>query len=272
MTTRIHHLSCATMHPFAGRLGLVPRDWVAHCLVVETGDRVVLVDTGFGTDDVREGRRRIGRLAPTLIGFDLDPADTAVAQLPGLGIEPGAVTDVVLTHLDLDHAGGLADFPQARVHVHASELAAARRPRPDERLRYVSAQWAHGPRWVEHGSPDGSGEQWRGLTGLPVVGDDVWLVPLHGHSRGHSGVAVRRPSAGGHDEWFLHAGDAYFVEGDKQTPRDCPPVMRAFQRLLSAEDRLRRDNLARLQTLHAEQPDVRVFCAHDKGEYDALRG
>jgi glyoxylase-like metal-dependent hydrolase (beta-lactamase superfamily II) len=240
---------------------------VAHCLLVETGDRLVLVDTGFGTADVREGRRRIGRVAPALIGFDLRPEETAVAQLPGLGIDPAAVTDVVLTHLDLDHAGGLGDFRQARVHVHRRELEAARHPRLDERMRYVPAQWAHGPRWVEHDEP---GEDFFGLGGASVVADDVLLVPLHGHSRGHSAVAVRRP---GDEGWLLHAGDAYFFHGDKATPRTCPPALRAFQRVLAADDRRRVDNLARLQTLHAEHGDeVRVFSAHDQQEYDALRG
>jgi glyoxylase-like metal-dependent hydrolase (beta-lactamase superfamily II) len=267
MTTRIHHLSCATMHPFAGRVGLVPRDLVAHCLVVETGDRLVLVDTGFGTDDVREGRRRIGRVAPLLTGFDLREEDTALAQLPGLGIDPAAVTDVVVTHLDLDHAGGLADFPSARVHVHRSELAAATNPRVDERLRYVAAQWAHGPQWVQHAE---GGETWFGFEDVSVVTDDVLLVPLPGHSRGHSAVAVRRP---GDEGWLLHAGDAYFHRGDKATPRSCPPGLRAFQRMVAADNPTRLENLVRLQSLHAEHGDeVHVFCAHDKGEYDALRG
>jgi glyoxylase-like metal-dependent hydrolase (beta-lactamase superfamily II) len=261
------------MHPLAGRLGLVPRAWVAHCLLVETGDRVVLVDTGIGTDDVREGRRRIGHLAPSLIGFDLRPEDTAHAQLTGLGVDPAAVTDVVLTHLDLDHAGGLADFPRARVHVHRRELEAATHPRLDERLRYVPAQWAHGPRWVEHEEP---GDDWFGFQGVSVLGspdgsmDDITLVPLHGHSRGHSGVAVRRPSADG-GGWLLHAGDAYFFHGDKERPRSCPPLLKAFQRVLAADDRRRVENLERLQTLHADHADeVTVFSAHDKQEYDVL--
>ena len=260
------------MRPLAGRAGLVPRDWVAHCLLVETGDRLVLVDTGFGSDDVREGRRRIGHVAPALIGFDLRQEDTALAQLPALGVDPAAVTDVVLTHLDLDHAGGLADFPQARVHVHRRELAAATHPRLDERMRYVGAQWAHGPRWVEHEEP---GDEWFGFQGVSVLGDDlddVALVPLHGHSRGHSGVAVRRPATDG-GGWLLHAGDAYFFHGDKDRPRSCPPVLKAFQRVLAADDRQRVQNLQRLQALHADHGDqVRVFSAHDKQEYDALRG
>ena len=255
------------MHPAAGRVGLVPRELVAHCLLVETGDRVVLVDSGFGTDDVRERGRRIGRLSPVLIGFDLAHDEPAVRQLPGLGVDPASVTDVVLTHLDLDHAGGLPDFPQARVHVHATELEAARHPRPDERLRYVSAQWAHGPRWEEHAE---GGEQWFGFGGVTPVTEDVLLVPLHGHSRGHSAVAVRRPGGQG---WLLHAGDAYFHHGDLYTPRTCPPGLKAFQRLVAADNRTRLENLARLQALHAEHRDeVTVFSAHDKQEYDALRG
>ena len=198
---------------------------------------------------------------------DLRGEDTALAQLPGLGIDPSAVTDVVLTHLDLDHAGGLADFPRARVHVHATELAAATHPRWDERMRYVPAQWAHGPQWVEHAE---DGEEWFGFEGVAVIGDDVLLVPLPGHSRGHSAVAVRRPGGEG---WLLHAGDAYFFHGDKDTPRSCPPALRLFQRALAADDRRRADNLARLQTLHADHPgEVHVFCAHDVQEYDALRG
>jgi len=33
----------------------------------------------------------------------------------------------VLTHIDFDHAGGLPDFPQAKIHVHANEKNAAQR-------------------------------------------------------------------------------------------------------------------------------------------------
>jgi glyoxylase-like metal-dependent hydrolase (beta-lactamase superfamily II) len=150
--------------------------------------------------------------------------------------------------------------------VHATELAAARNPRPDDRLRYVSAQRAQGPRWEEHGE---GGEEWFGFTGVSVVCDDVLLVPLHGHSRGHSAVAVRRPDGAG---WFLHAGDAYFHHGDLAVPRACPPGLRAFQRLVAADNPTRLANLARLQALRADHGnEVRVFSAHDKQEYDELR-
>jgi glyoxylase-like metal-dependent hydrolase (beta-lactamase superfamily II) len=171
----------------------------------------------------------------------------------------------VLTHLDLDHAGGLPDFPQARVHLHRAELAAALTPRLRERQRYVSAQWAHGPYWQPH---DADGEDWHGFSSVRAVGDDVLLVPLAGHTRGHSGVAVRRPSGG----WFLHAGDAYFFHGDKDRPRTCPPGLRTFQALMQVDRAARLANLERLQELHATRDDVAVFSAHDRVEYLALEG
>lgn len=259
----VHHLSCATMCPGAGRIGLVPREFVAHCLLVESADRLVLVDTGIGVADVEQGARRMGP-APVLLGMRRDLSRTAVHQLRALGHEPAAVTDIVLTHLDFDHAGGLSDFPAARVHVHARELRAARAPSFSERARYAAAQWSHGPRWVEHTE---GGDDWFGFDSVVAVADDVVMVPLPGHTRGHSAVAVRRPGGG----WLLHAGDAYFHAGDLQLPRRCPPGLRAFQRLMAVDNAARLHNLARLQELRRDHGDeVTVFCAHDPSEFAAL--
>jgi glyoxylase-like metal-dependent hydrolase (beta-lactamase superfamily II) len=253
------------MCPGAGRVGLVPRELVAHCLLLETDVGLVLVDTGVGTADVEQGVRRLGP-APLLVGMRRDLATTALHQVRLLGHHPGDVTDIVVTHLDFDHAGGLADFPAAKVHVHARELAAARWPTVSERMRYAGAQWAHGPRWVEHAE---GGDTWLGFASVSAIGDDVVLVPLPGHTRGHSAVAVRRPGGG----WLLHAGDAYFHSGDLQRPRRCPAGLRAFQRVMAVDNAARLRNLSRLQELrHAHADEVAVFCAHDRSELEALRG
>ena len=266
MTIGIHHLNCATLRPAAASIpGLMPSELVAHCLVVEGSAGLTLVDTGFGTDDVHEQGRRLGRPFVLMVGAKFDAAQPAVVQLRSLGYQPTDVRDIVLTHLDLDHAGGLADFPHARVHVHTRELEAALHPSLRERQRYIAAQWAHGPEWVEH-EPDG--DEWFGFESVKAVGDDVVMVPLHGHTQGHCGVAVRRPSGG----WLLHAGDAYFYAGDKASPRTCPPGLRLFQGAMAADGEARRANLARLQDLHAHHRDeVTVFSAHDRSEFEALR-
>src|SRR4051794_19069444 len=129
MTVRaVHHLNCATMCPIAGFLlgaeGLRGR-MVAHCLLVETErDGLVLIDTGFGTRDI-EGRTGLSRSFRVLTAPVLSHRETALAQVKGLGFSPSDVKHIVVTHLDLDHAGGLCDFPRAKVHVHAREHGAA---------------------------------------------------------------------------------------------------------------------------------------------------
>ncbi|MFL6024728.1 MAG: MBL fold metallo-hydrolase [Marmoricola sp.] len=269
MTSLIRHLSAATMSPRAPG-AMTPDRMVAHSLVVERADGLTLVDTGFGTADLAQ--RRMGKAFIGLMGLDLDPANTALHQLEGLGYKASDVTDIVVTHLDLDHAGGLGDFPDAKVHVFADELAAARASSAlREKNRYIQAQWAHNPKWVEHSV---AGDSWLGFGSVSAIGEDVLLVPTRGHTRGHCAVAVRRPSGG----WFLHAGDAYFNTGEKNTPPTCPSGLKMFQNLVQMDKKARHENADRLRALHAEHGPgsgaaevVTMFSAHDAAEFDALQ-
>jgi glyoxylase-like metal-dependent hydrolase (beta-lactamase superfamily II) len=261
----VHHLNCASMAPAATLGGrLLPSRLVAHCLLVERPDGLTLVDTGFGTADIADPRR-LGQPFRALVGPVLDAGETAIAQVKALGREPEEVTDIVLTHLDLDHAGGIGDFPRARVHVLEDELDRALAPPLRERARYVQAQWAHGPQWVRHRV---RGDEWFGFDSVTVLADDVLLVPLRGHTHGHCGVAVKDG-----DGWLLHAGDAYFFHGEKDEPRTCPPGLRVFQSLMNVDGRARHHNQDRLRGLVSEGHDgLTVFSAHDAVEFDALAG
>ncbi|MFL6160330.1 MAG: MBL fold metallo-hydrolase [Marmoricola sp.] len=272
MTSLIRHLNCATMSP-RGTMGgrVTPARMVCHVLLVEGPDSLTLVDTGFGTEDIAQ--RRMGKAFIGLMGPSLDVSETAAAQVRAAGYAVDDVTDIAVTHLDLDHAGGLGDFPKAKVHVFADELEAARNPKgPKEKNRYIAAQWAHGPNWVEHRV---AGDGWLGFESVARISDDVLLVPTRGHTRGHVAVAVRRPSGG----WFLHAGDAYFNHGEKEDPPTCPTGLSVFQTLVQVDKKARFANQDRLRSFHAEHgPDsgatekATMFCAHDAVEFDALVG
>jgi glyoxylase-like metal-dependent hydrolase (beta-lactamase superfamily II) len=269
MSAKIHHLDCGTMCPFGG--GLVSGEglfssakMVAHCLLVERENGLLLVDTGFGLDDVRSPAERLGRAFLSVTRPVLDPEETAVRQIRRLGLDPRDVRDVVVTHLDLDHAGGLPDFPEARVHVFYPEYEAALRPPTSaERRRYRPAHFAHGPRWEAHRV---EGESWSGFEAVRVLGDDVLLVPLVGHTRGHSAVAVRDG-----DRWLLHCGDAYFHHGELADPPYCPPGLRVFQATMSVDDRARVRNQDRLRALVREKKDVFAFSAHSPVELSRMR-
>ena len=272
---RVHHLNCGTLCPVSRRLvngegGLFePARMVCHCLLVESPDGLVLIDTGMGTADVADVRGRLGGWFASLARPIPDRAATALEQVRALGFSPGDVRHIVPTHLDLDHAGGLPDFPQATVHLFEPEHEAAmRRATRAERRRYRPVQWAHGPRWdlLRTG-----GQRWMGFEAVRAIaplGDDLLVVPLVGHTRGHAGVAVRTAAG-----WLLHAGDAYFCgsEIDPVRPR-CPPGLALFQRLVALDDRARRENRERLRNLarQGEGGAVRVFCAHCPRELAAL--
>ena len=245
------------MRPLGGRF--TPGHVVAHVLLVERADGLLLVDSGIGTADIA-APTRLGRAFVSVVRPALDVAETAVCQVEALGFAAADVRDIVLTHMDLDHAGGIGDFPHARVHVDHAEFAAARRPKLSERSRYRGVQWAHGPEFVTHAT---EGDRWLGFESVRAVGDDVLLVPLRGHSRGHCGVAVR-DRARGDDAWLLHAGDAYFHHGEVATPTHRDPVLTFFQKVIATDERARRHNQQRLAELVAAPPDGRVLSAHDE--------
>lgn len=273
---RVHHLNCATMCPFGGRLVsgegalFAPAKMVCHCLLIETNAGLVLVDTGLGLDDLAHPRERLAELV-WLVRPRLDPEETAIRQIERAGFRADDVRHVVLTHLDVDHAGGLPDFPRAKIHIHDAELAAATALASRiERMRYRTAQWAHGPDWVRH-TP--RGEPWYGfqcvrqMEGLPP---EVLLVPLAGHTRGHCAIAVDTGGASGGPRWLLHAGDAYFFRGeiDPVSPR-CPAGLDVFQRILEMDRGARLGNQRRLRELARDHAgDVAIFCAHDPVELE----
>lgn len=270
---QIHHLNCGCMCPIGGALfdgfsrGLTAH-LVCHCLLVETAQGLVLIDTGFGVRDIESP---YSRLSPFFIHFNniqFDRQYTAIAQVEKLGFSASDVRHIVLTHLDFDHAGGLEDFPEATVHLMQAEIDAARdRHGFITRRRYRPGQWDEVKRWKYYAP---GGEPWfgfeavRDLDGLPP---EILLIPLVGHTRGHAGVAINTPEG-----WLLHAGDAYFYRhemGSEQ--RRCTPGLRAYQWMMEVDRKARLLNQDRLRSLSlARSQDVTLFCSHDAVELQAL--
>jgi glyoxylase-like metal-dependent hydrolase (beta-lactamase superfamily II) len=268
MSTTVHHLDCCTMCPLAGRWLNQDRHMVAHCLLVETErDGLVLVDAGIGSHDVADPSR-LGRVFTSLVRPQLEMSRTAAAQVERLGFSTADVRHVVVTHLDVDHAGGLADFPDATVHVVQAELDAALHPRLRDRERYRQVHWAHGPRWQ---AIEGRGEPWMGFEGvrtLDGLDTEVRIVPMWGHTRGHVLVGVP-----GGDRTWLHCGDAYFHEHVVDPARPGPgPVLRFFEMAIAADARRVAENHGALRHVALTRSDrLDLFSAHDPRELARAR-
>jgi glyoxylase-like metal-dependent hydrolase (beta-lactamase superfamily II) len=260
---RIHHLNCGSMHP----VGFGKDHMICHCLLIETDAHgLVLVDTGFGKHDLEDPKARLGGSFARFVRPERDLAQAAISQVEARGFSPDDVRHVVLTHMDLDHVGGLVDFPAARVHVHAVEHADAMAQKSAKnRQRYRPVMWAHAPEFRTYSD---LGEPWHGFAAVRQLDDlppEILLVPLAGHTRGHTAVAVH-----GADGWLLHAGDAYFSRGEVHAEkRQGPPLLRAFQTLMEVDRKARLENQRRLRDLARSEPAVHIFSAHDPRELPA---
>jgi glyoxylase-like metal-dependent hydrolase (beta-lactamase superfamily II) len=249
---RIHHLNCGCMCPIGGALfdgfsrGLTAR-LVCHCLLVETNQGLVLIDTGFGLRDVQSP---YSRLSPFFIHFNniqFERKYTAIHQVEQLGFSASDVRHIVLTHLDFDHAGGLEDFPEATVHIMQVEMDAAQdRGGFIASRRYRPGQWDEVKHWQYYSA---GGEPWfgfeavRNLDGLPP---EILLIPLAGHTRGHAGIAIETSEG-----WLLNAGDAYFYRHEMNPKRHCTPGLRAYQWMMEVDRKARLLNQDRLRELSA---------------------
>lgn len=70
--------------------------WAMRCLLVETGDRKILIDTGIGNKQDDKFRSH----------FSPFGADSLFGSLEKIGLDREDITDVFLTHLHFDHCGG----------------------------------------------------------------------------------------------------------------------------------------------------------------------
>lgn len=110
--------------------------WAMRCLLIEDGDRLILIDTGLGT---KQDEKFFGH-------YDLHGDATLLGSIQKAGFRPEDITDVVLTHLHFDHVGGAVarganglhtTFPQATYWSEADHWQWALHPNPRERASFL---------------------------------------------------------------------------------------------------------------------------------------
>ena len=175
-------------------------DWALNAVLVRSGGRTVLIDAGLGFD-------------PDL---HLPKAGQLVRRLEAVGIDLSSVTDVVLTHMHMDHVGGLIVEgvkerlrPDLRIHVAAAEVKfweapdfshTAMPPGFPDALRAAAKRFMHDYR-----------DHVRTFEDSYEVAPGVVVRRTGGHTPGHS---VVRMASGG--EALTFAGDAVFAVGFEQ--------------------------------------------------------
>jgi glyoxylase-like metal-dependent hydrolase (beta-lactamase superfamily II) len=180
-------------------MGLPPEmlDWPLNAVVVRSGGRTMLIDAGIGMDP----------------GLDLPRAGQLVRRLEAAGIDLAAVTDVVLTHMHMDHIGGLLVDgvkerlrPDLRVHVAAAEVKFWASPdfsRVSMPPGFPDALRSTAKRFLNDYQ-----SQLRPFDEKYEVAPGVLVTRTGGHTPGHS---VVRLASGG--DRLTFAGDAVFQVG-----------------------------------------------------------
>lgn len=161
-------------------------------LVEHPGAGPVLIDTGLHPSVSIDPKQNFGRLGAAFNGFRVDHDQAVAVQLRRLGIEPGDVPVVVMTHLHWDHASAVSEFPNATFVVDRREWEAATAPRGPLR-GYVIGQFDYPFDWQAVDYEDSSIGSFETFgASIDLFGDgSVRLLSTPGHTHGHQSVLLR---------------------------------------------------------------------------------
>jgi N-acyl homoserine lactone hydrolase len=201
------------------------------CYLIRHGNTLLLFDAGLG-----------GNLeAP---GYRFEVPHPLLDQLAGLGVRPGQIQFVAVSHFHGDHVGNLSLFPNSTLLIQRREVEQMRRApypyTPPEAMARLA------------------GPHIKQLDGDYDVFDDgsVVLESTPGHTPGHQSLLVRLPHTG----TVLLSGDLYHYRAEHELGR-VPPAEKESG---TAASRARMDAL--LATEHGE-----LWIGHDMGFFATLR-
>ncbi len=144
-----------------------------------------------------------------LVDLGMDPKITdenfGVGQLKKIGVTPTDVTKIILSHLHVDHAGGLQFLPDAQVYVQKDELAYAFYPNSFQAFAYARETFT---------DPD---IKWQVMDGDGVILPGLTAILASGHTPGLQGLVVELPKSG----FILLCADACYLRENYE--QNLPP-------------------------------------------------
>lgn len=161
----------------------------ARALLLKSKDRNILIDTGNGADFTAKYGDKLGPKFAEIYAVE-QSGPSLLSSLKKHGLHPEDITDVILTHLHFDHAGGattekngklVPTFPNAKYHLQKSNLETAEKANLRERASYYPANFQP---LVEFGQLNLiDGDQTNYLPGIS-------LKVSNGHTQGHQIVMI----------------------------------------------------------------------------------
>lgn len=186
--------------------------------LIDTGDEVILVDTGF-QNDAPVPPKKLG--SPLYMG---EKVADYMESFAALGYKPEQVTKILVTHKHPDHTAALQYFPDATIYI-APEDAQAMKLEGDHvvPVTYDSGPYYNFPR-------------------AQKIAEGIWLIEAKGHTRGNSIVVAESNGL-----YYMMHGDVTY----------CDAALKANKLSIVFEDReAARDTLDRVREFVTHHPTV----------------
>ena len=242
-------------------LGLPRERWddvpIVAFLVEHPGAGVMLIDTGLHPSVAVDPKKNLGRLGSfSFRNMQMRPEQAVAAQLRERGLDAGEVKVVIMTHLHLDHASAVSEFPEPTFVFSTAEWEAA--TTQGQRHGYVRRQFDHA---FDHRMLDFNGSNADSYSSFgrsfDLLGDgSVRLVFTPGHTLGHLSVVLRLK-----EREALIAGDAIYR---RRTLSDNHLPYRM------ADEHLFRRSLREIGLYAREAPDALIIPGHDMEHWRTL--
>lgn len=170
--------------------------------ILQSQDRVIMVDCGYDDAEAKNRGRPILRA----------PAEA----LKAINLTAEDITDIVITHLHYDHAGGIDAFPNAKLYINPIEMAAATGPCmcvDAFRYPYTADHICSAIKALYSGRLIFTPDQYQ-------LADGVMLHQIGGHAKGLQAVQVKTKAG-----WMCLASDASHYYENFMTKKAFPIVI-----------------------------------------------
>ena len=185
--------------------------------LIDTGDEVILIDTGF-QNDMKAPEKKLG--APLYMGEKIADYMDAFAAA---GYKPEQVTKILVTHKHPDHTAALKYFPNAKVFIGPEDADAMKL----EGENIVRAQY---------------GEAYKNFPNAQQVIPGIWFIEAKGHTKGNSIIIVECDGL-----YYMFHGDVTY----------CDAALKANKLSIVFEDKdAARETLDRVRQFIKENPTV----------------
>ncbi len=215
----------------------------------------ILVDTGLHPSVATDPKENFGSLA-RFGDLTLEPGEDVPSQLRKLGLDPGEIPVVLMTHLHLDHTSAISEFPNSTFVVSETEWNfAANGPKPLlNGYRRAHFDYAFDYRTVDFNRANVNSYAGFGRA-FDLFGDgSIRLAYTPGHSAGHTSVIARLA-----ERDFVIGGDCVYVEGQLDGSEPGQPRPQDAHNL--------RRSLQELRLFHRQYPDAVITPGHDPDFY-----